>query len=99
MLIDDPSELLFQPLLGTSSTTLLLYERPNIMLDLLELQLGIDNFLLLRLEIPLEIRELIVESNEVCAFRLELLLSCSVIALLVSVLASLIHHEKSWSIN
>lgn len=71
MLIQDPGELLLVVLLGTLRGGLLLCQQPDVMLRLLESEFGIDNLLLLRLEIFLEIRKLVIKGHKESALVFE----------------------------
>lgn len=63
MLVGDPWELILQVLLHAFRRELLLGHDPNIVLQLLEGQFCIGDFLLLGLEILFEIRQLVIESD------------------------------------
>lgn len=64
MLVGDPRELLFEVLLMSFGRGLLLRDQPDIMIELLQRELGIDNLLLFSLEISLEIGELVVTCDQ-----------------------------------
>jgi hypothetical protein len=82
MFVYNPGELLLEVLLEPLGRALLLGYQTDIVVELLEGKLGIDNLLLLRLEIPFEVRELIVKRHQCGALVFKLCLGGLEVALL-----------------
>ena len=72
MLIDDPRELLLEVFLVSFCRRFLLHYQANIVIQLFQAELGVDNLLLLRLEVPLKICKLVIERHQDSSLRFQL---------------------------
>lgn len=81
MFLDDPGKLLFEVHLEQLEMTLLFRGDCNVVLCLLESQLGLVNLLLLGFEVLLQIGQLVVETSQGGLLILEFGLGCAVVVL------------------